>query len=51
MPVFLGSFIDEVLVDVPDKLLTIIITFLILKGLPEKLKALYDVDATVERLD
>lgn len=51
MPVFLGSFIDEVLVDVPDKLLTIIITFLILKGLPEKIKALYDVDAKVERLD
>lgn len=47
----LGSLIDEVVVDVPDKLITMIIVFVILEGLPKKLTALYDVNAKVERLD
>lgn len=51
MGVGLGSFLDELVVDVPDKLLTIIIVFLILKGLPKKLTSLYDVKAEVEKLD
>lgn len=51
MSVAVGSFLDEVVVDVPDKILTIIIVYLILKGLPKKLTALYDVNAKVERLD
>lgn len=51
MPVVIGSFLDELVVDVPDKILTVIIAFLILKGLPAKLTALYDVNAEIERLD
>lgn len=51
MSVAVGSFLDEIVVDVPDKILTIIIVYLILKGLPKKLTALYDVNAKVERLD
>ena len=51
LPVVLGSFLDEVVVDVPDKLLTLIVVYLILKGLPKKLTALYDADAKIERLD
>lgn len=51
MGVAIGSFLDELVVDVPDKLLTIIVVFLILKGLPKKLTSLYDVNAEVERLD
>ncbi len=51
MAVALGSFLDELVVDVPDKLITLIVVFLILKGLPKKLTALYDVNAEVERLD
>ena len=51
MSVGLGSFLDELVVDVPDKLITVIVVFLILKGLPKKLTALYDVNAEVERLD
>ena len=51
MPVALGSLLDELVVDVPDKLITVIVVFLILKGLPKKLSALYDVNAKVERLD
>lgn len=51
MSVAVGSFLDEVVVDVPDKILTLIVAFLILKGLPQKLTSLYDVNAEVERLD
>ena len=51
MGVAVGSFLDELVVDVPDKLLTIIIVYLIVKGLPKKLTSLYDAKAEVERLD
>ena len=51
MPVFLGSFFDEVVVDVPDKIITIVIVFFILKGLPGKLTTLYEKDDEVESLD
>lgn len=51
MGVYLGSFLDELVVDVPDKILTLIIVFLIIKGLPQKLTALYDSNASIESLD
>lgn len=35
----------------PDKLITVLIVFAILKGLPKKLTALYDVNGSVESLD
>ncbi len=50
MPVALGSFLDEVVVDVPDKLLTLIIVYLIAKGLPKKVKALYSTEDAIETL-
>lgn len=46
-----GSFLDEVIVDIPDKIITVLIVFAILKGLPKKLTALYDVNETIESLD
>ena len=51
MPVALGSFLDEVVVDVPDKIITVLIVYAILKGLPKKLTALYDVNEGIESLD
>ena len=51
MPVFLGSFLDELVVDVPDKLITLIVVFFICLALPKKLTSLYEADAKVERLD
>lgn len=51
MPVLLGSFLDELVVDVPDKILTIIIVFLIIKGLPKNLTSIYEVNDGIERLD
>ena len=51
MTVFLGSLLDEVVVDVPDKLITLIMVFFILKGLPNKLTTLYEVNSEIETLD
>ncbi|MCX4268948.1 MAG: ECF transporter S component [Lachnospiraceae bacterium] len=51
MPTVLGSFLDEIVVDVPDKIITVLIVFVILKGLPKKLTALYDGSDTVKSLD
>lgn len=51
LPVFLDSFLDEVVVDVPDKFITLLIVFAIVKGLPRKLTSLYDIDDEVVSLD
>ncbi|HBC98552.1 MAG TPA: ECF transporter S component [Lachnoclostridium sp.] len=51
LPVALGSFLDEVLVDVPDKLITLLIVYAIIKGLPKKLTSLYELDDEVASLD
>lgn len=51
LPVFLSSFLDEVVVDIPDKLLTLLVVFAIIKGLPGKLTALYTGDDIIESLD
>lgn len=51
LPLWLGSLLDEVVVDVPDKLITLILVYLIAKGLPRKLTALYDIDESVTSLD
>ncbi|NLL79710.1 MAG: ECF transporter S component [Clostridiales bacterium] len=50
-PVWLGSFLDELVVDVPDKVLTLLIVFAIVKFLPNKLVSLYTSDDTIEKLD
>ena len=47
LPVALGSFLDEVIVDVPDKLITLLIVFAIIKGLPKKLTSLYEMGVEV----
>ena len=51
LPVALGSFLDEVIVDVPDKLIKLLIVFAIIKGLPKKLTSLYEMGDEVESLD
>lgn len=51
LPVWLGSLLDEIVVDVPDKVLTLIIVFVIVKFLPQKLISLYTADDTIEKLD
>lgn len=49
---FIGSFLDELVVDVPDKVITLIVVYIILSGLPKKLVELYnDMNREIERLD
>lgn len=51
MPVLLGSLPDEIVVDVPDKIITLAIVYFIIKGLPKKLTALYDAGSDIQSLD
>ncbi|WP_342757036.1 ECF transporter S component [Kineothrix sedimenti] len=51
MPVFFASFLDEVIVDLPDKIAVILIVFGISKSLPKSLVALYQSGDTIESLD
>ncbi len=51
LPVAFGSFLDEIIVDVPDKLITILIVYAIIKGLPKKLTSLYDINDEITSLD
>lgn len=51
LPVALGSFLDEIIVDVPDKLVTLLIVFAIIKGLPKKLTSLYEIEDELTSLD
>lgn len=51
LSVYFGSFLDEVIVDVLDKLVTLIIVYVIVQGLPRRLVILYDANVKIERLD
>jgi energy-coupling factor transport system substrate-specific component len=49
-PVWIASFLDELVVDIPDKIATVLIAFAIFKGLPKKLTVLYSGDSEIEEL-
>lgn len=49
-PIWLASFLDEFIVDIPDKIATVIIAYGIYKGLPQKLTILYSNDNKLEKL-
>lgn len=51
LPLALGSFLDEVVVDVPDKLIVALVVFVIIKGLPKTVRSLYESSDTIETLD
>lgn len=51
LPVWLASGLDELVVDVPDKLAVVIIVFAIMKGLPKNLISLFHSGEEVESLD
>lgn len=50
MPLWFASFADSIVVDVPDKMATVLISFLIFKGLPKNLTHMYDNRSKIERL-
>ncbi|GAA0121847.1 MAG: ECF transporter S component [Clostridium argentinense] len=49
-PLFLASFLDELIVDIPDKIATVIVAYGIFKNLPKKLTVLYKNDNNIETL-
>ena len=49
-PQWIASFCDSVVVDVPDKIATVIISFLIFKGLPKNLTTMYNNQNKIEKL-
>ncbi|WFR55538.1 ECF transporter S component [Anaerocolumna sp. AGMB13025] len=51
IPVWIASFLDELVVDLPDKIAVIIIVFLICKSLPKSLLSLYQRNDDIESLD
>lgn len=51
LPVWVASFGDSIVVDVPDKVATVIISFLIFKGLPKSLTNIYRTGDSIEELD
>jgi energy-coupling factor transport system substrate-specific component len=51
VPTWVASFFDEIVVDIPDKIATLIIAYFIFKGLPKRFIMLYRGEATIEKLD
>ncbi|HHW58541.1 MAG TPA: ECF transporter S component [Clostridia bacterium] len=49
-PIFLASFADEIIVDLPDKVITVLISFAIFKSLPKQLISIYTDDHKIEKL-
>ena len=51
VPVWLSSFLDELVVDLPDKVATVIIVFLSLASWPKRLVQMYEGEEALEKLD
>lgn len=49
-PVWLASFFDSVVVDIPDKFVSVLICYFIFKGLPNNVKNLYRGGQKIEEL-
>ena len=47
---WIASFIDEIIVDIPDKIATVVIAYLIVKGLPKKLIIQFSNNDELEKL-
>jgi len=50
LPVWIASFLDELVVDIPDKIATVLVAYAIFKGLPKRLTILYRNDNKIEEL-
>ncbi|MCX7884935.1 MAG: ECF transporter S component [Caloramator sp.] len=49
-PIWIASFLDEFVVDIPDKVATLVVSYIIFKGLPKSLTNLYDNKNEIEQL-
>lgn len=50
LPVWIASFLDELVVDIPDKIATVVIGYAIFKGLPNKLTVMFNNEGEIEKL-
>lgn len=50
LPVWLASFLDEIVVDIPDKVATVLIAYAIFKGLPKRLTIMFSNEGGIEKL-
>ncbi|MDI6600588.1 ECF transporter S component [Calorimonas adulescens] len=50
IPIWIASFADEIIVDVPDKIATVLISYGIYKGLPRQLTSIYRNDDEIKEL-
>ncbi len=50
IPAWIASFVDELIVDIPDKVATVIIAYGLFKALPKKLTVLYKNNQDIEQL-
>ena len=50
LPMWIASFLDEIVVDIPDKIATVVIAYLIFKGLPKKIIIQFSNDNELEKL-
>lgn len=49
-PIWYASFLDSIVVDIPDKFITVLISYFIFRGLPENVKNLYKGRQQIEEL-
>lgn len=49
--VWFASFLDELVVDLPDKVITVLISYAIFRGLPQSLTHLYNSNHKIESID
>ena len=50
MPLWVASFANSIVVDVPDKVVTVLLSYLIAKGFPKNVKLMYENKNGIERL-
>lgn len=51
VPRWIASFVDEMLIDIPDKFLTVFLAYIIYRALPPKLIVFFDTQQVIESLD
>jgi len=51
VPLWLASFLDEIVVDVPDKIAVVLVSYIIYKTLPVNIKSLFKGKDEIKRLD
>jgi len=49
-PLWIASFFDEIIVDIPDKIIVVLVSYIIYKGLPKNTLQMFNRNQSIERL-